>query len=160
LVALLCLLGAFVIRRLHSAKRENRMLEQRVNERTAEIAALAEAQAALTERAESANKAKSQFLANMSHELRTPLNAIIGYSEIIAEDAAEVAADAERIQRAGKHLLGLINQVLDLSKIEAGKIDLHVEDFSPAQLARDAAETVRPAAEKNGNVVVVDTPPE
>ena len=87
------------------------------------------------EAAEAANKAKSKFLANMSHELRTPLNAIIGYSEMLQEMAAddgheEYQGDLKKIHSAGQHLLELINDVLDLSKIEAGKMDLYIESFS------------------------------
>ena len=82
--------------------------------------------------AETANRTKSQFLANMSHELRTPLNAIIGYSEILQEDVADLGqdnliADLKKIESAGRHLLGLINDILDLSKIEAGKMDVFIE---------------------------------
>jgi signal transduction histidine kinase/ActR/RegA family two-component response regulator len=106
--------------------------------------------------AESANLAKSQFLANMSHELRTPLNAIIGYAEILQEDAedegnAGVVQDLTRILTAAKHLLTLLNEILDLSKIEAGRMDLTVAAFDPCAMVRELVETVEPLAEKNGN---------
>jgi signal transduction histidine kinase/DNA-binding response OmpR family regulator len=109
---------------------------------------------------EAASRHKSQFLANMSHELRTPMNAIIGVSEMLLEDARELGhADQieplERILRAGRHLLALINEILDLSKIEAGKMELELESFSIAPLVRDVATTVGPSAEKNGNRVEV-----
>jgi PAS domain S-box-containing protein len=114
--------------------------------------------------AETANSAKSQFLASMSHELRTPLNAIIGYSEMLAEDAADVGQDRflpdlQKIHSAGKHLLSLINDVLDLSKIEAGKMQLFVETFDVAELVAGVVTTVRPLAAKNGNVLVVRCDP-
>ncbi len=110
----------------------------------------------------SANQAKSQFLANMSHELRTPLNAIIGYSEMASEDLnklgeEQLVGDMDRIQSSGKHLLNLINDILDLSKIEAGKMDLELSEFSIADLVRDTAEVIQPLIEKNGsklNIVV------
>jgi signal transduction histidine kinase/CheY-like chemotaxis protein len=103
------------------------------------------------ETAERANRMKSQFLANMSHELRTPLNAVIGYAEILREDAEEegrkeVVQDVVRIERAGKHLLHLINDLLDLSKIEAGRAELHVEPVDGMALATEVLETVRPKA--------------
>lgn len=106
--------------------------------------------------AETANKAKSLFLANMSHELRTPLNAILGYSEMLQEEAAqadmkEFASDLEKINSAGKHLLILINDILDLSKIEAGKMDLFVEEFDVGDVVQELAETVRPLLLKNHN---------
>ena len=106
--------------------------------------------------AESANQAKSHFLASMSHELRTPLNAILGYSEMLQEEADERAlpdfsADLVKIHTAGKHLLTLINDVLDLSKIEAGKMDFHLEAFDVAETIADVASTVRPLVEQNGN---------
>ena len=115
--------------------------------------------------AEQANKAKSCFLANMSHELRTPLNAIIGYSEMLAEEAqdlkrTEFVPDLEKIQGAGKHLLGLINDVLDLSKIESGKMTLFLEDFETPKLVAEVAATVKPLILKNGNRLEVDCPEE
>jgi PAS domain S-box-containing protein len=115
------------------------------------------------ESAETANRAKSQFLANMSHELRTPLNAIIGYSEMLQEDAtdmgySDVVPDLEKIYSAGKHLLGLINDILDISKIEAGKMDLYLETFSIPALIADVQATIQPLVEKNGNTLQVNCP--
>jgi PAS domain S-box-containing protein len=108
--------------------------------------------------AEEASRAKSAFLANMSHELRTPLNAIIGYAEIIADELAGVehaalVADLQRISDAGLHLLALINDVLDLSKIEAGRIDLRVEPIDPLPLVHEAIATVEPLARQRGNTL-------
>src|SRR5262249_20043493 len=108
-----------------------------------------------------ASQHKSQFLANMSHELRTPLNAIIGVSEMLLEDARDLKRkDAieplERILRAAQHLLALINDILDLSKIDAGKMDVHLESVDPAPLIEEIAATIRPLAEKKGNRVEVD----
>jgi signal transduction histidine kinase len=109
--------------------------------------------------AEDASKTKSSFLANMSHELRTPLNAIIGYSEILAEDArdngqADVVQDLGKIQGAGKHLLNLINDVLDLSKIESGKMELYLEAINIPQLIQEIADTIKPICEKNNNQII------
>ena len=111
--------------------------------------------------AEQANRAKSRFLANMSHELRTPLNAIIGYSEMLMEEAADLGAggitpDLEKIRGAGKHLLGLINEVLDLSKIEAGKMELDIEEFEVGPLLEEVAATVRPMVTQNRNTLEVE----
>jgi PAS domain S-box-containing protein len=111
--------------------------------------------------AESANRAKSAFLANMSHELRTPMNAIIGYSEMLAEDAEdeghdEMIPDLQKINTAGKHLLALINDILDLSKIEAGRMDLYLERFDLRQMLDEAVATVMPLISKNGNQLVTD----
>ncbi len=111
---------------------------------------------AAREAAEAANRAKSRFLANMSHELRTPLNAIIGYSEMLMEDVAqsgqtEKESDLERISTAGRHLLALINDILDLSKIEAGKIDLDFDEFDVDALVGEVIATVEPLARAKGN---------
>jgi len=110
--------------------------------------------------AEEANRAKSTFLANMSHELRTPLNAIIGYSEMLEEETrdtgkVENVQDLKKIQTAGKHLLSLINDVLDLSKIEAGKMGLHLEAFDVSQVIEEMVTTLQPAAAKNANSIHV-----
>jgi signal transduction histidine kinase/DNA-binding response OmpR family regulator len=110
-----------------------------------------------------ANRAKSTFLANMSHELRTPLNAIIGYSEMLEEEAQDLEAeqftnDLRKIHSAGKHLLTLINDVLDLSKIEAGKVDLFLETFALPTLIQEVATTVQPLIEKNHNTLAVGCP--
>jgi PAS domain S-box-containing protein len=121
---------------------------------------------AAKEAAEVANRAKSSFLANMSHELRTPLNAIIGYSEMLEEEAREQGVvdfvpDLERIHSSGKHLLGLINDLLDLSKIEAGRMELYLEVFDVAELVRNTLATVEPLAERRGNTLhleIVDDP--
>jgi len=121
------------------------------------------AHAALMEKlsAESANRAKSQFLANMSHELRTPLNAIIGYSEIIEEDLlAEgnkaIVLDVNKVYGAAHHLLALIDEILDLSKIEAGQMELYFEEFNLTQLVKEVVETTKPLARKKNNSLSVD----
>lgn len=120
---------------------------------------------AAKEAAESANRAKSAFLANMSHELRTPLNAIIGYSEMLIEDADEmgyssIVPDVKKIQAAGSHLLDLINNILDLSKIEAGKMDLFYEAFDIPDMVEGVLATVKPLIAKNNNTLEVEYAPD
>jgi GAF domain-containing protein/DNA-binding response OmpR family regulator len=110
---------------------------------------------------EEASRHKSDFLASMSHELRTPLNAVIGYSEMLQEELEDLGQDGlvpdvEKINAAGRHLLALINDILDLSKIEAGKMDLFVEAVDVAALVGDVTTTVKPLIEKNANTLVVD----
>lgn len=115
------------------------------------------------EAAEAANAAKSGFLANMSHELRTPLNAIIGYTEMLVEEAGEMGyvsllPDLERIQGAGRHLLGLIDDVLDLSKIEAGRMGLVLGTFDVAEVVGELARTLEPQIGRNRNRFEIDCP--
>jgi signal transduction histidine kinase len=112
-------------------------------------------------KAEQASSAKSEFLANMSHEFRTPLNAIIGYSELMKEemeetDEREFLADLDRIHKAARHLLALINNILDLSKIEAGKMEIHPELLEVSQLIDEVLGTVRELVEKNGNQLTLN----
>jgi signal transduction histidine kinase len=114
--------------------------------------------------AESANRAKSAFLASMSHELRTPLNAIIGYSELLEEEAREKGAasivpDLKRVQSASQHLLAMIDSVLDLSKVEAGRMELFVQNFDIEKTVREAADTTRPLFDRRMNELNVKVEP-
>ena len=135
-----------------------------LKQREAELDALVHELEVARDAADEANRTKSGFLANMSHELRTPLNAIIGVTEMLQEDARDLKRDdeiepLERVLGAGRHLLTLINDILDLSKIEAGRMELHVESFSVTQMIDDAVKTVETLAAKNANRVVTDCSP-
>ena len=115
--------------------------------------------------AQAANRTKSTFLANMSHELRTPMNAILGYSEMLIDEAEDLnvkqlTPDLNKIRGAGKHLLSLINDILDLSKIEGGKMTLFVEEIDVATLVHEAATTIQPLIEKNTNKLEIDVAPD
>lgn len=134
------------------------LLEAQVATRTTELVQANNELLLAKERAEGSNRAKSAFLANMSHELRTPLNAILLYSELVREDSeaaghAEILPDVRRIESAGRHLLGLINDILDLSKIEAGKMTVQQETFEVKAMIQDVLATVEPLAAQNGNTL-------
>jgi two-component system, sensor histidine kinase len=145
----------------------NEMLEQ-IRERddvlrrhSAEVSAINAQLSSAIVKAEQASRAKSEFLAKMSHEFRTPLNAIIGYSELMKEemeetDDAEFLADLNKVHKAAKHLLALINDILDISKIEAGKMELHLEAFDVRHLIEEVLGTVREMVEKNGNRLLLE----
>ena len=132
-----------------------------LKEREVQLGELVDSLAQARDQAMEATRTKSQFLANMSHELRTPLNAVIGLAEMLHEDAEDLGQvdfiePLERINRAGKHLLNLINEILDLSKIEAGKIEMVSEDFDVAGMIGEVGTMGRPLAEKNNNTLTID----
>lgn len=151
---------------------QKNVLEIQVAERTAQLreqSAKVEVQnkelAEAKESADAASKSKSQFLANMSHELRTPLNAILGYSEMLQEEAQDLGQqdfvpDLQKIHGAGKHLLGLINDILDLSKIEAGKMTMFLENFDVAKMIHEVKATVLPLVAKKSNKLEVECAPD
>ncbi len=150
-------------RRWLTAKKELAAQNERIQEQYAVTESALQSALEANEAAKQASQAKSAFLANMSHELRTPLNAILGYSEMLAEDAeasgnADLVSDLKKILTAGRHLLGLINDVLDLSKIEAGKMRLYLETFEVSGVVQEAIETARPLIEKKRNRLEVRCP--
>ena len=150
---------------LHRAKKELAARNEQIQEQNRVIEQARQAALEARDAAEGANRAKSAFLANMSHELRTPLNAIIGYSEMLEEDAeasgnAPLVSDLQKIRSSGRHLLGLINDVLDLSKVEAGKMKLYLETFEVAGVVSEVAATAKPLMEKNRNRLEVRCAPD
>jgi signal transduction histidine kinase/DNA-binding response OmpR family regulator len=137
----------------------------RLKQRERELADMVGHLETARDQATEASRTKSAFLANMSHELRTPLNAIIGYSEILKEEVSdqglnELLPDLDRIETAGRHLLGLINDILDLSKIEAGRMDVYLESFDVATLVGEVQAMIAPLAARNDNRLVIACPPE
>lgn len=137
-------------------KQLNSSLQQKVDKATADLIEANEKLEISVYEAQMASRAKSSFLANMSHELRTPMNAILGYSEILEEDVKDgyvkgLIPDIQKIQHAGKHLLALISDILDLSKIEAGKMEIHLETLDLRDLIEDVSVTIDPLADKNNN---------
>ncbi len=157
--------GHLQTKRVRQAKNVLAEQNKQIQEQNRVIEQARQAALEAKEAAEAANQSKSVFLANMSHELRTPLNAIIGYSEMLEEDAQaagqkEFVSDLQKIRSAGKHLLGLINDVLDLSKVEAGKMKLFLETFDVANLVEEVIATAQPLFEKNGNRLEVRCAPE
>ena len=134
-----------------------------IKQREAELAELVEDLEAARDKAMEASRTKSSFLANMSHELRTPLNAIIGLTELLCDNAARFGTERaieplRRVLRAGRHLLNLINDILDLSRIEAGKMDLMLENVAIQPVVEEVLGTARPLAEQNGNALELDCP--
>ena len=147
----------------HEVAKREQNLAQAVDQRTAQLAESMKVAQQASAEAEEANQTKSKFLANMSHELRTPLNAIIGYSEMLVEEitdlgALDLVSDVNKIRGAGKHLLELINNILDLSKVEAGRAELFLETFAIAPLLEEITDTLRPAIKQKQNTLVVRCP--
>jgi adenylate cyclase len=134
-----------------------------LKQREAELSRLVDSLAVARDEAQEANQAKSRFLATMSHELRTPLNAILGIGDMMREEAedagqADLLEPLARINRAGRHLLQLVNDVLDLSKIEAGRLEVHLEEVALRGFVADIETTARPLAARNANRLVCECP--
>jgi signal transduction histidine kinase/DNA-binding response OmpR family regulator len=149
----------------HEVVAREQNLTQAVDRRTAQLAESMKAAQLAKTQAEEANHTKSTFLANMSHELRTPLNAIIGYSEMSIEEMSDLGVpslipDIQKIHGAGQHLLELINNILDLSKVESGKMELCLETFEIAPLLAEVAATIEPLLTKNHNTLDFNFPPD
>jgi signal transduction histidine kinase/CheY-like chemotaxis protein len=145
---------------LQAARERLEEANRDLKERDLELSQINDQLVESEQRAQEANTAKSEFLANMSHELRTPLNAVIGYSEMLQEEAEDLGQeefipDLQKIHAAGKHLLALINDILDLSKVEAGKMTLFLEDFNVAEAVTGVVTTVQPLVKKNNNTLEV-----
>ena len=150
----LFIIGNLVQRQRKITQKKNRELEAKVLERTQELESL-------NEELEKSNRVKTDFLSSISHELRTPLNAIIGYSDLLLDDmkesgVKEYETDLKRVNSAGTHLLSLIDEILDVSKIEAGKVDLLIGQFSIFSLAEEVIDTIKPVAQKNNTTVEFD----
>lgn len=162
LYAGLFLIVALAERRLKLAEREGRGYQHKLEEQNQLLQSLTNDLTKARDQALDASKAKSTFLANMSHELRTPLNAVIGYTELMMEEGTDKAAqdvlllDIQKVNAAGRHLLSLINHILDLSKVEAGKMEYRVESFSVSEIIQDAVSSIASLLRQNQNQLVLE----
>ncbi|GEM_PF-3205758 len=160
-VILTVVVNYYIIHVLYKQFSNNLLVMEELEERTQEAQAAQEAMMLAKQAADDASQAKSLFIASVSHELRTPLNGIIGYSEMLYEQAQEegesdLAMDLAKVNYAGKHLLNLINDILDLSKIESGKMELHIEPFDVYNMVREISLAIMPSLEKKNNALELD----